>query len=190
MVLLTAVLAGLFITFIRAKFTGRQLKTIQLKHSWLVFAAVLPQVLVFQIRDIGRHVPDPLASAILVLSQALLFVFAAVNITQPGVWALGIGLAANFIAIVSNEGWMPISPDTVHLILPSLPDDAPLAGRRLGLSKDWIFETSAIRFPWLADRFTLPDWISYKVAFSVGDVLIAIGAVLLLWSLSNPESRS
>ena len=190
MILLTAVFAGLLITLLRAKLTDRQLRPIQLKHSWLVFAAVLPQVIVFQISTVGRQIPDTLASIILISSQAMLLVFAALNITRPGIWVFGTGLAANFVAIISNGGWMPIGPDTGRQILPSLPDHAPLAGQRLGLTKDWIIESSEIKFPWLADRFTLPDWISYKVAFSIGDVLIAIGAVLLLWSLSNPDNRS
>jgi len=33
----------------------------------------------------------------------------------------------------------------------------------------------------------VPDWISYKVAFSLGDVLISIGIVVLLWSLSQEQ---
>jgi hypothetical protein len=155
----------------------------------LVFLAVIPQVFLFQVPAIGRHIPDALVSAILVGSQALLVGFAIVNFTQPGFWALGIGLAANFIAIVSNGGWMPISPEIVRRILPALPDDFSLDNRRLGLSKDWIIPANEMQFPWLSDRFVLPDWISYKVAFSIGDVLIAIGAMLLLWSLSNPENR-
>lgn len=84
---------------------------------------------------------------------------------------------------------MPISPGIVRRILPDLPSDFPLVGRRLGLSKDWIYADHDIRLPWLSDRFTLPDWIPYRVAFSFGDILIALGAMWLLWSLSDPENK-
>ena len=84
---------------------------------------------------------------------------------------------------------MPISPGIVHRIIPDLPSDFPLVGRRLGLSKDWIYADPDIRFPWLSDRFTLPDWSPYQVAFSFGDILIALGAIWLLWSLSDPENK-
>jgi hypothetical protein len=118
-----------------------------------------------------------------------LVVFAAANLSQQGFWSLGTGLVANFLAIVFNGGWMPISPETVHRILPSLPEDASIVGHRLGLTKDWIISGSRIHLSWLADRFTLPEWVPYKVAFSVGDIFIAVGAVILLWSLSNPEKK-
>lgn len=189
MILLIAVIAGFLITSLRAKLTGRTLRPIQLKVTWLVFIAVIPQVVLFQIPAVGRHVPEALAPIILVSSQVFLVGFALLNFNRSGFWALGLGLVANFIAIVSNGGWMPISPETVRRILPSLPGDFSLVDRRLGLSKDWIIPTSEMNFPWLSDRFTTPGWLSYKVAFSIGDILIAIGAILLLWSLSNPETR-
>lgn len=189
MVLLTAVAVGFVLTLLRAKLTRRQLRPIHIKVPWLVFLAVIPQLLVFQIPALGRHIPDALASVVLVSSQVLLVGFALVNFSQPGVWALGIGLAANLLAIVSNGGWMPISPETVRLILPSLPNDFPLANRRLGLSKDWIIPTDEMNLAWLSDRFTLPGWVPYQVAFSFGDVIISIGAILLLWSLSDPDNR-
>jgi hypothetical protein len=126
-------------------------------------------------------------STSLVASQVTLLGFVLLNLVHPAVWILGLGLLANFVAIVSNGGWMPISPVTVQRILPSLPDDILLADRRLGLSKDWILNNGDIHFYKLADRFTTPDWMAYRFAFSVGDILIGIGAVLLLWSLSSPE---
>lgn len=187
MILLVAIVAGLTATVLRSKLTGRQLQPIKFEFIWLVFVAVLPQIILFEIPAVGRQVPDMLVSTILVFSQATLLGFAGANIALPGVWLLMIGLAANYLAIVSNGGWMPINPVTVHRILPSLPNDYPLVGRRLGLSKDWVLASGDINFSRLADRFTTPDWIPYRVAFSIGDVLIAIGAILLLWSMSSPK---
>ncbi|MCB0072784.1 MAG: DUF5317 family protein, partial [Caldilineaceae bacterium] len=36
-----------------------------------------------------------------------------------------------------------------------------------------------------ADRFTVPDWYPQRVAFSLGDVLIALGAFGLFWSFGR-----
>jgi hypothetical protein len=188
-VLLVSVVIGLAGALIRAKATGRHLKPIELKRSWLVLLAVVPQILAFQVPAVGRQVPETLIPALLVVTQLLLLVFAFENLTQPGCWSLGIGLVANFIAIASNGGWMPISPETVRRILPSIPEGLWQIGHRLGLSKDWILPVNDIRMFWFSDRFTLPDWIPYRVAFSLGDIFIAIGAFLLVWSLSNSEKK-
>jgi len=37
----------------------------------------------------------------------------------------------------------------------------------------------------LSDRFMLPGWLQYPVAFSLGDVFIALGIVWLLWTLGG-----
>src|SRR5512145_266361 len=99
MILVTAVIAGFLITYLRARLTGRPMRPIQLRWSGLVFVAVLPQVLLFQVPAIGRQVPDSLVPIILVASQALLLVFAAVNFIHPGAWFLWAGLASNYVAI-------------------------------------------------------------------------------------------
>jgi len=188
-ILLGAIAAGLIITILRSRLTGRPLRAIKVKYGWLVFVAVLPQIIIFQIPAIGRQVPDGVVSVILVFSQVLLLGFAAVNIAKPGFWLLGLGSFANFLVILINGGWMPISPDIVRQIVPTLPNDLSWVGRRLGLTKDWIYADHDIHLPWLSDRFTLPDWSPYQVAFSVGDVLIAMGAIWLLWSLSDLEKK-
>jgi hypothetical protein len=188
-VLLVSVVIGLAATTIRAKATGRKLRPIELKRSWLVLLAVSPQIIAFQVPVIGRKVPESLIPVLLIATQLLLLWFTFDNLVKPGIWALGIGLVTNFIAIASNGGWMPISPETVHKILPTIPEGVWLVGHRLGLSKDWILPTQDIKMYWFSDRFTLPVWIPYRVAFSLGDIFIALGAFLLVWSLSNPEKK-
>jgi hypothetical protein len=52
-------------------------------------------------------------------------------------------------------------------------------------AKDILLPPEDIHFEWLADRFLPPSWFRYQVAFSLGDVFIALGA---FWLLANPGS--
>ena len=189
MILLVAVVFGLAATCLRALKAKRNLRTIDLRFSWLVFLAVIPQLLVFQVQATARLIPEEVIPVILVFSQILLLIFAGANFRRPGFWALSLGLLANFLAIGLNGGWMPISPETVQRMLPSLPARTWVAGERLGFTKDRIMTAGYTRLAWLGDVFTLPAWISYRVAFSVGDLFIAVGAFLILWSLSDPIDK-
>ncbi len=128
----------------------------------------------------AKSFPAPLAAASLVISQLGLLTFCILNWRRAGISILTIGLLLNFVVILANGGWMPISPETVaQLVTP----DAALhlePGKRLGASKDILLAADAIVFPWLADRFAPPDWIPYRFAFSVGDIFIGAGAFILL----------
>ena len=41
------------------------------------------------------------------------------------------------------------------------------------------------RLPWLIDRFATPRWVPFASVFSVGDVLIVLGAGMILWSAAG-----
>ncbi len=188
MVLAAAVIIGLIAGLARAWVGKRSYRVVSLKLPGLVLFAFLPQWVSFYLAKVGVRVPDEWAPVILVSSQILLLLFAWLNRKQPGFWLLGTGLLLNFLVIVLNGGLMPISPETVRVLYPDVPESRWQVGRRLGNGKDIVLEAAATRLTFLSDRFLLPGWLQYQVAFSVGDVLIALGAFWLLWTLGGQHT--
>lgn len=187
MILLLAVIAGLAAGQVRAWLGGRSLHIPDLQIAWLVPVAYLPQLVAFQLPATRRILSDPIVAGALINSLLLLLIFAWANRKQPGGWLLGIGLILNLAVIALNGGLMPISPENVARIAPNAPANSWEVGQRMWTSKDIVLPTTEMRLPWLSDRFLLPDWIPYHVAFSFGDILIALGAFWLLWSLGGPN---
>ncbi|MHC1784326.1 MAG: DUF5317 domain-containing protein [Anaerolineaceae bacterium] len=189
MILLLAVLFGLAATYLRARLKHRRIRLPTIRWEWLVFAMVLPQVLVFQVPAVARWIPESVIPSVQIISMVGLLVFTAANLRVPGFWALGIGLLSNFSVIAANGGWMPISLTTLKRMYPSIDPDVWIIGARFGLSKDRILAVENTNLAWLSDCFTLPQWVPYKVAFSPGDILISIGVLLLFWSMSRREQE-
>ncbi len=187
MILVVAVFIGLAAGVIRARVTKRPYQPQSLKFIWLVVGALAAQWIVFGFHPTRTVIPDAYASFILVLSQFLLLVFAWANRRLPGFWLLGAGLILNLAVILLNGGWMPISPDTVRWLAPDAAPDAWQIGERLAYGKDKVLLVETTRLWILSDHLRTPDWFSYRVAFSAGDLVIAAGAVWLLWSIGGPK---
>lgn len=189
MILVISVIIGLAATIIRARLRHRTLKLKKLHWEWLVYVSVLPQIIVFQFPGLARGIPEDIVPYIQIISMLGLLIFVAVNLTTPGFLVLGLGLFANFLVISANGGWMPIHQETLHLLVPSETIDTWVIGTRLGYTKDLIMAADSTKLIWLSDVLTLPRWVPYKFAFSLGDVLISTGTLILLWSLSEKENQ-
>jgi hypothetical protein len=185
MILLVAILIGLAATTLRARLYHRSLTSVQVRLEWLVFTAVIPQIAVFQIPAIGKWIPEAIIPVIQISTMTGLLIFTLANLKSTGFSVLSLGLLGNLLVIALNKGWMPVSPETLIRLRPDLPASTWVVGARLALSKDQIMASSETTLGWLSDCLTLPPWVPYKFVFSVGDILIAIGAFLLLWSLSR-----
>ena len=107
---------------------------------------------------------SPLALATYLVGIALTTVFAAVNWRLPGAPLVALGSLLNVIVIMAN-GAMPVDVDLLRAAGGRVPDDA---------LHESISDGSVLSF--LADVIIVPF---VRAAYSIGDVLIAIGGFLL-----------
>jgi hypothetical protein len=189
-ILLLAVLAGVLAGLTRAWLGGRRYQLDALDHTWLIFLAVFIQGLAFYFPPTRSRIPDQIAALLLISSQIGLFVFVWLNRKQPGLWVLGAGLVLNLLVIVANGGMMPISPEVATELFPTQPVDSWETGVRFGWSKDILLPKADTLFWWLSDCLVSPEWFLPRVAFSPGDVLIAIGAFWFFWARGSPQDET
>jgi len=189
MVLLVAVAAGLLSGLLRAQFGKRKFSPFPLRLTWVVLGAFAAQWVLFSLPVTRSFIPETAVRWIFVLSQFALLMFGWANRKIPGFWLLTGGLFLNFLVISLNGGLMPITPETVQWLRPDAAEGSWQIGERLGYGKDIVLPQGETILWFLSDRFRSFSSLSYRVAFSPGDVLIALGAFWLLWSIGGPAQK-
>jgi hypothetical protein len=143
------------------------LGSIQFRWAPLIVAGLITQVILFT-DAVASRVGD-LGPAIYVGSTLLVGVAVVRNLAIPGVPLIVLGAVANMAAILANGGFMPATP-------------AALAA--LGKTPPTIYSNSAVvpdpALALLIDRFALPRWLPFANVFSIGDLLLGVGVVVLI----------
>jgi hypothetical protein len=144
----------------------RRLAAVQLRHTELVWLALLDQVLIISVLgDAGWA-----SRAAHLASYALAGLFVVANRRLTGVPVVAAGGALNLLTIVANGGTMPASESALRA-----------AGT---VTSEGRFANSAAvsdpRLPWLGDVFATPSWLPVQSVFSVGDVVIVVGIAVFL----------
>lgn len=179
MILLAALPAGLLAGLLAARCRRSRWQIPPLRSAWLAVVAFVPQYFAIYFPATRACLPDRWAAAGLILSLALFLVFCWLNRRVPGIPLLAAGLVANLLAIASNGGFMPISPQTAQRLLPPELLGLLSTGDRFGW-KDVLLPAEETRLVFLSDWLLPPAWFPYQFAFSPGDVLAAGGAFWLM----------
>jgi len=175
MILVFAIAIGLLAGFMKARLDGIAYQTTELRCLWLVLMAALPQFLIYSLPVTRERFSDQWIPFFLISTQFILLLFVWLNRKSTFFWLLGLGLLLNFAVICLNGGWMPISPATLGS--QKVPTSQWQIGSRFGYSKDLVMAKGSTYLWILSDILTLPLWIPYRVAFSFGDVLLALGVI-------------
>lgn len=143
----------------------RRLGELEFRGVPVLLAALLVQIIIISIVPEGN---EGVKQAVHIGSYLLVFGFLAANLRVPGVWLIAVGAFLNFVVIAINHGVMPADPGAL---------------RRAGLERhEGDFQNSReVEDPRLAplgDYFALPESWPVSNVFSVGDVLIVLGAAV------------
>lgn len=167
MFVLLAVPVGVILGFLIG---GRleRLSQIHFEWAWLAVAGLGTQILLFS-TSLGESFTGGVGEAIYVASTGAVLVAVWRNLAIPGLALVALGAISNLAAIVANGGVMPT---TVEAMTAAGLD--PLDG----FSNSTVLEDPALA-P-LTDIFALPAGLPFSNVFSIGDVLIALGIVLVI----------
>ncbi|MFN2224673.1 MAG: DUF5317 domain-containing protein [Anaerolineae bacterium] len=180
MILALAVLVGLGASLARHRARApAQIARIELRSAWLALLAVALQWPLLR-APAGPAKDLAIQQALFLLSHLLLLVFVWRNRQQPAVVVVGLGIAVNLLVILANGGFMPISPETMTRLRPDVAPHVWPIGGHPGGSKDIILAQGEIRLWPLSDLLALPPPFPWPTAFSVGDLVVAAGIVILL----------
>lgn len=180
MILLAAVLVSVVIALLRG---GRleNLARLPLRWGGLIILAFLAQTyFIYGSPASARSGGSGVQEAVLIGSALLVLLVIWLNRRLPGIAVIGLGLLLNVAVMVANGGLMPITPQAIQAVGHEGRVTATEPGAKLGYSKDVVLSRAETRLWLLSDIFVLPRPFPIPSVFSLGDMLIAIGAFITI----------
>ena len=181
MFLIGAVVIGIVLGY---ALKGRiaNLSGLPLRSLWLVGVAILIQFAIFPLFS-SRAIFPYATTELHLTSYALLFLFFVINYRVWALLVIAAGSIANLLVIAVNEGRMPSS---VHALTCA---GQPGIAQKLATEGAWgnvVLMSDKTRLNLLGDWLYLPRGVPLTTAFSMGDLTIAIGLVILIvWGMRS-----
>jgi Family of unknown function (DUF5317) len=166
--------AVLLICLVSVPLAGGRLSLLseaRFRGAGLAVAGLVIQILVISVLPTGAR---GLHEAAHLASYVLLGAMLALNLRIRWLWLVGLGGLLNFVAIAANGGVMPASHGAL-----ARAGSLPAPGHFINST-----QLAHPQLLFLGDVFAIPAPWAHNV-FSVGDVLIAVGALLLLHGLTG-----
>jgi hypothetical protein len=182
MILALAVVVGLAVRLIRRKKHAlSQIADMPLDMAWLALLALVLQIPLLR-APFGPTQQVGVQQALFLVSHLLLLGFVWRNWRLPGIQIVGLGVICNLLVILVNGGFMPITPQTLVQINPGSSLAQWPVGFHYGYSKDIILFRQGTSLWILSDLLVVPPPFPWPTAFSLGDLIMAVGIVVLLQS--------
>jgi hypothetical protein len=136
---------------------------VRLRASWLPLAALVMQVVILQVVEGG---PRGLLVAIHILTYVMAAAFIWLNRAVPGLVLVAAGAVSNGVTIALNDGTLPASASA-------------MAAAHISKDPALFLNSGTVAHPvlgFLGDLFAWPAPLPFANVFSIGDVLIVLGA--------------
>lgn len=191
MIVVVAVLIAFFAA-LAAGGSFRNLGGVRFRFLPLVFLALFTQVVIFTSIAGDTDLVHRIGPWIYVGTIVVLLGVMLMNLAIPGMKLVLLGTLLNGLVITANGGFMPAPEDALRAagrLDHVLQDEAEIAaGEPYILSNSEIAEDGAPLLI-LGDIFYIPEpWPLHNV-FSIGDILIAVGAGYALFTLMRRAPR-
>jgi len=144
----------------------QRLARLRLRGLWLFYLGLGVRIVAFPFGFLPWHTPGSIGKPLWLASYAILVLGVAVNARIPGVAIVFVGMASNVAAVLANGGRMPALPSALHA-----------AGKHFIVSRNSELAVHP-HLAWLIDRWAAPRWVPLANVFSVGDVIISLGAIV------------